>query len=211
LAKAEGPNAGRTEMTKRRMLRYGIAAGVVAAAAMLGSGALHATGTPKPDAFTLTSADFQDNGPMETAMAATGAANSGGECGGQNVSPALAWSHAPANTKSFALTMFDPDGGAGMGVSHWVAYDIPSSKTAVAKGEMSKPGGYVGGKNNSGTTVYRGPCPPVGDAWHHYVIQVFALDIAPGTLGPDLTRDEFLQKIKGKVLGEAGLIARYTR
>jgi Raf kinase inhibitor-like YbhB/YbcL family protein len=196
-------------MMRRGLLGYTVAAGLVAAVGL--SGAAFAAGKPKPDAFTLTSKDIKDNGVLATSMANTGAANSGGECGGQNISPQLSWKHAPAATKSFALTMYDPDGGGGLGVSHWIAYDISAGKNAVARGEMSKAGQYVGGKNTRGMTIYMGPCPPMGDAWHHYSIQVFALDIAPGQLGPELTRDDFFQKIKGKVLAETSLIARYTR
>jgi hypothetical protein len=184
----------------------------VSALALVGlGGAAMAAGKPKPDAFTLTSKDIKDNGIMATSMANTGAATSGGECGGQNVSPQLSWKHAPASTKSFALTMYDPDGGSGLGVSHWIAYGIPATKNSVARGEMSKAGQYVGGKNSRGMNIYMGPCPPAGDAWHHYSIQAFALDLAPSDLSPDLTREEFFQKIKGKVLAETSLVGRYTR
>jgi hypothetical protein len=195
-----------------KTLRYTVAAALVAAVGVLASGdAALAAGKPKKDALTLTSADLKDNGIIQTSMANSGPASSGGECGGQNISPQFSWKNAPAATKSFALTMYDPDGAGAMGVSHWVAYDIPATKHSVARGEMSKAGQYVGGKNTRGMTTWMGPCPPAGDPWHHYTIQLFALDVAPGQLGADLTRDEFLAKVKGKVLAEASLVGRYTR
>ena len=193
------------------ILRYGIAAGLALSVGLLAGTPAEAAGKPKKDAFALTSADFKDNGVLATQYANTGAASSGGECGGKNVSPQLSWKNVPAGTKSFAFLMLDPDGAGGMGVSHWVAYGIPAGKTSAARGEMSKAGQFVGGKNTRGMDVYMGPCPPVGDPWHHYIIQLFALDVAPNELPPGLTRDDFLAKVKGKVKGEASLVGRYTR
>lgn len=108
--------------------------------------------------------------------------------------------------------MFDPDGGGGLGASHWVAYGMPGDAGSFARGGATKPGpGYVGGTNQRGMTTYLGPCPPAGDAWHHYVLQVFALDLPPGQLPPGLTRDQLFAAMKGHVRAEASLVARYTR
>jgi len=193
-------------------LRYAIAAGLVLSLGLVGSAPADAAGKPKKDAFTLSSADFKDNGVLATQAANFGPANSGGECGGKNVSPQLGWKNAPAATKSFAMLLFDPDGGGGLGVSHWVAYGIQPGKMAFARGEATNPpAGWVGGKNSRNSDIYTGPCPPVGDAWHHYTFQVFALDLAPNELPPGLTRDEFFAKVKGKVLREISLVGRYTR
>ena len=192
-------------------MRYGIAAGLVLSLGLMANVPADAAGKPKKDAFTLSSADFKDNGVLATQFANTGQASSGGECGGKNVSPQLSVKNVPAGTKSLAILFSDPDGAAGAGVSHWVAYDIPVNKTGFARGELTKPGSFAVGKNSRGAQVYIGPCPPVGDAWHHYMFQAFALDVAPGELGQGLTRDEFLGKIRGKVKGEASLIGRYTR
>lgn len=86
-------------------------------------------------------------------------------CVGQNVSPQLSWSGAPADTKSFALTMVDPEGRGGLGVFHWVSYGIPANVTSFAEGEVSKPTDkYVGGKSTQGVGFYSGPCPPPGVA-----------------------------------------------
>ena len=171
-----------------------------------------AAGKPKPTAFTLTSPEMRDNGVFATQHAGVGKAADGDACGGGNVSPALAWKHAPAGTQSFAITMFDPDGAAGSGVSHWVAYDIPASTDHLAAGDGSgKSDKMVGGTNQRSMTTYFGPCGPKGDAWHHYTIQIFALSIAPGTLKPGLTRAELFSAMAGHILAETSLSARYTR
>jgi Raf kinase inhibitor-like YbhB/YbcL family protein len=171
-----------------------------------------AAGTPKQDAFVITSKDFQDNAIWPNRFGFNGKAGDGTACGGENVSPALAWNHAPAGTKSFALLMFDPDGRGGQGVSHWIAYDLPGNVISVATGEMSRPGPkFVGGSNQRNLGIFMGPCPPKGDPWHHYTIQLFALDVAPGSLPAGLTRDGFFEKVTGHVLAETSIIGRYTR
>jgi len=134
------------------------------------------------------------------------------DCGGENVSPPVQWSSAPAGTRSFALTMFDPDGAKGLGVTHWIVYDLPLSVTELAADLGGvKTSAFVGGTNSKGTTVYAGPCPPTGAQPHHYVISVYALDLAPGTLAPGLDRDAFLAAIRHHSLAEASLVVRYQR
>ena len=75
--------------------------------------------------FALTSTAFKDGDTMAAKYAG---AFTGRTCGGENVSPQLSWSHAPEKTKSFAIVVYDPDGGRGTGSNHWVAYGIPASK-----------------------------------------------------------------------------------
>src|ERR1700748_1303311 len=91
-------------------------------------------------------------------------------CPGQNVSPQLAWSNAPEGTKSFAILMYDIDGLAGAGVSHWVAYNIAPTTHELAEGDATAGKGYTGGSGTRGNASYVGPCPPRGDGPHHYLI-----------------------------------------
>ncbi|HVW74843.1 MAG TPA: YbhB/YbcL family Raf kinase inhibitor-like protein [Rhizomicrobium sp.] len=131
-------------------------------------------------------------------------------CPGQNVSPELAWHNAPANTKSFAILMYDIDGQYGAGVSHWVAYNIAPTTTELKEGDGSAGKGFTGGSNTRGLANYMGPCPPQGDGPHHYMITVMATDLEP-TLAPGLTREQFLAAAKGHLLTSAtigGLFAR---
>lgn len=124
----------------------------------------------------------------------------------------MAWSNPPAGTKSFALLMIDPDGRRGIGSVHWVAYDIPAARTGLKEGEGGVPSKEItGGKNLRGSTIYDGPCGPPVDAPHHYVIDVIALDLAPGSLQPGLDRAQLLKMIDGHSLGPASLVVRYRR
>ena len=101
-------------------------------------------------------------------------------CSGQNISPALEWANPPAGTKSFAVTMYDPDAPTGSGWWHWVMYNIPAGTTGLvagAGGGRNAPRGSTQGRTDFGSKGYGGPCPPVGDKPHHYNITVFALKV----------------------------------
>jgi len=97
-------------------------------------------------------------------------------CGGANVSPDLHWTGAPANTKSFAITEFDPDAPTGVGFWHWTVVNIPASVTSLDAG-AALPAGAIAGLTDYGIAGYQGPCPPEGDGPHHYTFTVSALDI----------------------------------
>ena len=85
-------------------------------------------------------------------------------------------------------------------------------RTSFAEGAgAGSSGGFVGGTNTKDVNTYSGPCPPVGDQPHHYVFSVYALDLAPGTLAPGLTRDLFLQAARGHVLAASSVVLRYAR
>ena len=182
------------------------------AAILLSLAAGVAQAADKPaEPFTLSSPDFGDNGIMPAAFAANATASDGKSCGGTNISPALTFSGVPAGTKSFAVTLFDPDGASGAGVSHWVAYDFAGTTKGLKRGEGAKEGTFVGGTSSRKLPTYFGPCPPALSAWHHYVFQALALDIQPGTLPAGLTREALLEKLKGHVLANASLVGRYRR
>jgi Raf kinase inhibitor-like YbhB/YbcL family protein len=123
--------------------------------------------------FKVTAPDLESKGRITLAHVFNGMG-----CNGQNISPALAWANAPAGTKSFAVTIYDPDAPTGSGWWHWVMYNIPASATGLAAGAgngRNAPGGSAQGATDFGTKGYGGPCPPVGDKPHHYHITVFAL------------------------------------
>lgn len=101
-------------------------------------------------------------------------------CSGDNVSPQLSWVNPPAGTKSFAVTMYDPDAPTGSGWWHWVMFDIPATvDELVAKaGNVAMglaPEGAVQSLTDYGAAGYGGPCPPEGHGLHQYVITVYAL------------------------------------
>ena len=159
--------------------------------------------------FVLTSSAFKDGTPLQKKNSNNTPGNA--NCVGENVSPPLAWSNPPAGTKSFALTMVDPEGRGGTGVIHWVAYGIPASVTGFAEGEGSKPSDkYVGGKGTAGggAATYMGPCTPPG-APHHYTFILIATDLEPKDLPPGLTRDEVFAKLTGHTKGATGLVGLF--
>ena len=157
--------------------------------------------------FMLTSSGFKDGTPLQKKNSNNTPGNA--NCVGENVSPPLAWSNPPDGTKSFALTMVDPEGRGGTGVVHWIAYGIPASVTGFAEGEVSKASDkYVGGKGTAGASTYIGPCTPPG-APHHYTFILIATDLEPKDLPPGLTRDELYAKLSGHTKGATGLVGLF--
>ena len=104
-------------------------------------------------------------------------------CTGDNISPSLSWSGAPKGTKSFVITVYDPDAPTGSGFWHWLAFDIPPNVTRLARGagdpkSPAAPKGAVQSRTDFGMTGYGGPCPPKGDKPHRYQFTIFAVDVA---------------------------------
>ena len=136
-------------------------------------------------------------------------------CSGGNVSPALAWSDPPAGTKSFAVTVFDPDAPTGRGWWHWVVYDIPATARALpqdagAGSGSNLPQGARQTANDFGGPGYSGPCPPPGSP-HRYVFTLYALDAA--SLGAASGSDpaEVAASLKPHALAEASFTLSYGR
>lgn len=101
-------------------------------------------------------------------------------CSGENQSPQLSWKNAPEGTKSFAITMYDPDAPTGSGFWHWVVFDIPSTSNELVTnaGNVSlnlSPKGAIQSVTDFGIKGFGGPCPPVGHGFHQYIITVYAL------------------------------------
>lgn len=103
-------------------------------------------------------------------------------CVGENTSPQLSWSNPPEGTKSFAITMYDPDAPTGSGWWHWVVFDIPSDIKSIVEGagDISKklmPKNTIQSITNYGAPGYGGPCPPENHGIHQYIITVHALKV----------------------------------
>src|SRR5574340_123730 len=125
-------------------------------------------------AFELSSTEVPANGAVGLKHVFNGFG-----CNGQNVSPELTWKDVPAGTKSFAVTVFDPDAPTGSGWWHWVVYNIPANVTSLpagagADGGKSLPEGAEMGRTDFGSKAYGGACPPPGKP-HRYVFTVHAL------------------------------------
>jgi Raf kinase inhibitor-like YbhB/YbcL family protein len=156
---------------------------------------------PKHDtALAVTSQSFRDGAAMATDFVFTG-------CGGKNQSPQLSWSGAPAGTKSFAITCFDPDAPTGSGYWHWLAFNIPASGTSIEAGSGTdrSPGGGRSGYTDFSISSYGGPCPPQGEPPHHYVFTVYALDVASLDADETTTGATLMFKMRGHVLARGSL------
>jgi hypothetical protein len=148
----------------------------------------------------LTSTAFQHHGKIPKKH--TGA--------GEDVSPQLSWSDAPAEAKSFALICHDPDAPlvspGSYGFVHWVLYNIPGSANALPEGVQD----HTPGRNNFDRTGYGGPMPPEGHGTHHYYFWLLALD-ADIRLAEGLTMRELLEKAEPHVTGMNRLVGTYSR
>jgi Raf kinase inhibitor-like YbhB/YbcL family protein len=128
-------------------------------------------------ALTLTSPDIRPGAKISMSRSSIGFG-----CSGLNISPALYWSGAPRETRSFAVSVYDPDAPIRSGYWHWVVFNIPSNVTSLRKGagDLKRdvaPQGAVQSRTDSGAFGYAGPCPPRGDKPHRYLFTIFAVDV----------------------------------
>ncbi|GJG86042.1 kinase inhibitor [Gemmatimonadetes bacterium T265] len=160
--------------------------------------------------FVLTSADAPANGRLTEREVA----NTFG-CSGQNVSPALSWTGAPAGTKSFAVTVYDPDAPTGSGFWHWLVYNLPATTTSLPAGAGSQggtlPAGAVQATTDYGAPGYGGPCPPKGDGPHRYIFTVHALKVDRLDLPATGTAAVVGFNLHANALATASFTARYAR
>lgn len=154
--------------------------------------------------MTLTSPAFRQNGEIPAQYT----------CQGADVSPPLEWSGVPANTKSLALIVDDPDApdpaAPKLTWVHWVLYNIPPTATRLPDGAAAQalPGGTREGINDFKRAAYGGPCPPVGR--HRYFHKLYALDtVLPDLKGPSKAALE--KAMQGHVLTHAELIGTYQK
>jgi Raf kinase inhibitor-like YbhB/YbcL family protein len=137
-------------------------------------------------------------------------------CSGSNKSPALKWSGAPKDTKSFAVTVYDPDAPSGSGWWHWMVINIPANVKELASGagdvnSTTLPDGAVQNRIDYGVAAWGGTCPPKGDKPHHYIFSVYALKTDKLEVPADATAALTGFMIKANSLGKASFIARYGR
>ena len=132
-------------------------------------------------------------------------------CSGEDVSPALSWSGAPANTKAFALVFDDPDG-ANPAFTHWLLANIPAGTTSLAENaprDETLSDGSIQGQNDFSKLGYGGPCPPPGDA-HHYHFAIYALDMTL-SLHPSFSKQQLASAMQGHTLAWGELVGLFAR
>ncbi|MFZ5426982.1 MAG: YbhB/YbcL family Raf kinase inhibitor-like protein [Thermodesulfobacteriota bacterium] len=176
-----------------------------ALAALVWAASAHAAG------FTLESPSISDGGSLPSEQILNGFG-----CSGPNISPALQWSGAPAGTRSFAVTVYDPDAPTGSGWWHWVVFDIPAAAASLPAGAgdakgSGLPRGSVQSRTDFGKPGFGGACPPAGDKPHRYVITVYALDVERLGPGPDASGAMVGFNLNAHALAKATLTATYGR
>lgn len=162
-------------------------------------------------AFTLTSPDIAADSTIDRKFEFNGFG-----CSGENKSPALKWSGAPAGTKSYAVTLYDPDAPTGSGFWHWFVVNIPGDATGLASdagaiGGAKLPKGAKHVRIDYGISGFGGPCPPEGDPPHRYVFTVHALKVERLDIPDDATAAVAGFMVNANSLGRASFTAKYGR
>lgn len=136
-------------------------------------------------------------------------------CTGENISPELNWANAPKGTKSFAITMYDPDAPTGSGWWQWVMFNIPANANSITLGAGSTmkdlPVGTVSSISDYGVPGYGGPCPPAGNKPHRYIIKVVALNVDKLELDAKAMPALVGFNVNAASLGEASIEVMYGR
>tara|TARA_R110002124_G_scaffold67480_3_gene183212 strand:- start:2309 stop:2788 length:480 start_codon:yes stop_codon:yes gene_type:complete len=151
--------------------------------------------------FTLTSNDMTDGGRLPDAQVQARG----------NTSPHLRWSGAPAGTRSYAVTCYDPDAPTGSGFWHWTVANIPADVTELLEDASSGglPRGTVEGRTDFGAPGYGGAAPPPGHGPHRYIFTVFAVDVPHLDVTPENSGAVFGFNLHFHTLAKASLTATY--
>lgn len=165
--------------------------------------------------FTLTSSDMTQGLPLKAPQRSPGA-------GGQSVSPQLSWSGFPGETRSFAVTCFDPDAPTGSGFWHWAVFNVPVGVTELAPGAGADNAPAPGSGTSTGAATlpgaitlpneyrnraYEGAEPPEGTGRHRYFFVVHAVDTDELVLDPESTPAVLGFNLHFHTLGRAVLVA----
>jgi len=161
--------------------------------------------------FVLTSPNIKPGSTLTDAQVFNGFG-----CTGKNISPALKWSGAPKDTKSFAVTAYDPDAPTGSGWWHWVVYNIPATASEIPEGAgtaegKGMPAGSMQGRTDFGAPGFGGACPPPGDKPHRYIFTVYALKTDKLDIPADATAALVGFMINANKLGSASFTGKYGR
>lgn len=161
---------------------------------------------PEVATFTVTSTTLADGAPLPSAQMSAGLP------GGKDISPHLTWSGAPADTKSYAVTVYDPDAPTGSGFWHWAVADIPATVTELPEGAgadtgFGLPEGAFQLPNDARAARFIGAAPPAGHGPHRYFIVVHALDVEHIGVPADFTPAYLGFTMAGHTLGRAVLTA----
>jgi len=166
-------------------------------------------GSANAQDFTLKSDDM--GGQLSEAQVFSGFG-----CNGKNISPALKWVNAPQGTKSFAVTVYDPDAPTGSGWWHWVIFNIPAD-VGELKADAGRPEKNLAPKSSLqsmtdfGKPGFGGACPPPGDKPHRYIFTVYALNVTKLDLDEKASPAMVGFMLNNTTIAKASLMAYYKR
>lgn len=137
-------------------------------------------------------------------------------CSGDNQSPQLSWKNAPEGTKSFAITMYDPDAPTGSGFWHWLMFDIPAgiNELVTNAGNVKlnlAPRGAIQSITDYGIKGFGGPCPPKEHGFHQYIITVYALKTNKLGLDENINPAIVGFNLWNQTLAKASIVVYYKR
>lgn len=171
---------------------------------------LSLAGAAQAAEFRLTSTDIAEGKALTNQQVFKGFG-----CEGENISPQLSWSGAPEGTKSFAISVYDPDAPTGSGWWHWTVANLPATTTSLPTGAGNPggklPAGAVQGRTDFGQAGFGGACPPVGDKPHRYHFVVWALKVDKLPLDENASGAMVGFMLNANALGKAQLTATYGR
>lgn len=163
------------------------------------------------EGFFLSSTDIQGQISIDQVFNGFG-------CSGKNISPQLSWKNAPAATKSFAITAYDPDAPTGSGWWHWVVFNLDQSvdhlKTGASSsgtGKPAMPADAIESITSYGVKGFGGACPPKGDKPHRYIFTVYALDVAKLDIEPTERAELIGFNLNAHAIAKASIMAYYGR
>ncbi|AXB46932.1 YbhB/YbcL family Raf kinase inhibitor-like protein [Amycolatopsis albispora] len=151
---------------------------------------------PEVPSFTLTSTSVEDGQPLPDAQRA-----------GKDISPQLSWSDAPPGTKSYAVTVYDPDAPTMSGFWHWAVVNLPATVTSLPEGVEELPEPAFQLPNDARVAGFAGAAPPAGHGPHRYFITVHALDVEDIGVPADSTPAMLSFSMSAHTLGRATLVA----
>jgi hypothetical protein len=169
---------------------------------------LGASGWVAAAEFTLSSTDISAGKMMSKQQEFKGFG-----CDGGNQSPQLSWVNAPAGTKSFAITVYDPDAPTGSGWWHWLVVNLPATTSSLASNASVSglPSGALQTRTDFGAVGFGGACPPPGHGVHRYQHTIWALKVDKLDLTADASGALVGYMLNANALGKATLTATYER
>lgn len=135
-------------------------------------------------------------------------------CNGDNISPQLSWVNPPKDTKSFAITIYDPDAPTGSGWWHWMVLNIPKNyskidQNFITKNQFRFKNLITQVRNDYGMYKYGGPCPPKTDKPHRYIFTIYALKVDKLMIDKSTTAAHAGFMINANMIAKSSFVAKY--